>query len=443
VAQRNSLFGVVRDAEGGVLANAPVTLHWRRGSLGTRTAWDGSYRFTDLPVDSGYKVKAAFPRHKPVVQGSFAVVAGNPNRLDFALRNSRQARATGALEVLARTLGGGSLRGARVEVLSGPEDGRGVTDGNGRCNLRLEAGVYRLSVTAPGHRAGVAEAIRLRPGGREQVILRLPVADTAATTGAFFGVVWDPIDRTAPGAQVSAIPTGPFELPTTTADARGEYRFETITAREWLLRAVGVNRVNSGWVLQQLAPGNEVRVDLDLLRDEIAASGAQLIGTVTDTDGRVIPNATITANQIGNPVAQTLTADNGRFVLDGLAPGPYSVRAERAGFQPQTFTVVTTDRRRARADFRLGASTPGPGRITGVVRTRAGVVLAGARVRIVAGAVERSVLTDATGAYVFPQLPPGPYRLRATRPGFRPQNTNGFPIEEGQTVTQDFGLRRR
>lgn len=444
VGPRGALFGVVRDASGGVLTNARVTLHWRNASLGIRTGWDGSYRFSDLPADSGYKITAVTTRYRAVTQGPLSVPADRPSRLDFALRRSSRARATGTLTVLARTFTGGALAGARVEVLSGPEDARGVTDRTGRFDFRLSAGTYRFSVTAPGHRAALSESIKLRPSGKERVILRPVAADPTATFASLFGIVWDPIDRFAGGAQVDAIFSGPVLPATTNADERGEYHLETLTPGEWLVGAQGGNRLSSGKVTQVLTPGEEARVDLDLLTDEIAAEGAQLTGTVTDEDGRPIPDATVTATQTGNPTAQTLTANNGRYVLEGLAPGPYSVNVGRTGFTPATRIFLTTARHRTRADFRLAAGTPGPGRIIGVVRTRnGGVPLVGARVRVLAGAAERSVLTDLTGTYVFEQLPPGPYRLRATRRNFRQQDTQGFPLAEGQTVNQDFGLRRK
>lgn len=444
IGPRGALFGVVRDAQGGVLSNARVTLHWRNASLGARTSWDGSYRFADLPADGGYRITAVTSRYRSITQGPLVVLANRPGRLDFALRRSSRVRATGALTILARTFAGGALQGARVEVLSGPEDARGVTDRTGRVDFRLSAGTYRFSVTAPGHRAATSEGIRLRPSGRERIILRPVAADPAATFASLFGIVWDPVDRFADGAQVDALPNGPFEFARTNANERGEYHLETLTPGEWLVGAQAGNRLNSAQVLQELAKGEEARVDLDLLSETIATESAQLIGTVTDEDGRPIPDATVTATQTGNPTAQTLTGDNGRFVLDSLAPGPYSVSVARTGFQPIIRIFATAARRRTRADFRLAAGTPGPGRIVGVVRTRnGGVPLVGARVRVLAGAAERSVLTDLSGTYVFEQLPPGPCRLRAARRGYRQQDSQGFPVAEGQTVNQDFGLRRR
>ena len=52
--------------------------------------------------------------------------------------------------------------------------------------------------------------------------------------------------------------------------------------------------------------------------------------------------------------------------------------------------------------------------------------------------VRRSARTNSTGAYEFPDLPPGTYRLGADAKGFRALETRAFPVEAYRTVRQDL-----
>jgi len=63
-------------------------------------------------------------------------------------------------------------------------------------------------------------------------------------------------------------------------------------------------------------------------------SSATLSGTITDPTGAVIPNAKVSAIQTAT--RQTTVGESsasGLYVLSNLAPGPYQVRVEKAGFQ--------------------------------------------------------------------------------------------------------------
>lgn len=63
------------------------------------------------------------------------------------------------------------------------------------------------------------------------------------------------------------------------------------------------------------------------------ASGA-ITGTITDPQGAVVPDATVTATNLSSAVVyQTTTDENGRFTLGNLPAGTYNVRFESPGFQ--------------------------------------------------------------------------------------------------------------
>src|ERR1043165_4794545 len=56
-------------------------------------------------------------------------------------------------------------------------------------------------------------------------------------------------------------------------------------------------------------------------------------GTVSDQNGAVLPGARVTATLVETNSARAVaTDDEGRYRLVKLPPGPYTLRAERAGF---------------------------------------------------------------------------------------------------------------
>jgi hypothetical protein len=65
-----------------------------------------------------------------------------------------------------------------------------------------------------------------------------------------------------------------------------------------------------------------------------ASYTSQLRGTVTDPTGAVMPNATVTITNDGTNVSTVAhTDDHGLYLLTGLRPSTYTIRAEASGFQ--------------------------------------------------------------------------------------------------------------
>src|ERR671938_632282 len=81
-----------------------------------------------------------------------------------------------------------------------------------------------------------------------------------------------------------------------------------------------------------------------LLACAIAADAqfkAGIQGTVTDTAGGVVPGATVTLTSKETNKTQTATSsDEGFYRFDQLAPGTYTLSAEKAGFKKQVLENV-------------------------------------------------------------------------------------------------------
>ncbi|MGE0392296.1 MAG: TonB-dependent receptor [Vicinamibacterales bacterium] len=74
------------------------------------------------------------------------------------------------------------------------------------------------------------------------------------------------------------------------------------------------------------------------------AAAATLHGTVADEQGRPVAGALVSVTGDANAVA--LTDGAGRFVFEGLSPGPYLVRVHRRGFVPARAALVQAVRGR-------------------------------------------------------------------------------------------------
>ena len=87
------------------------------------------------------------------------------------------------------------------------------------------------------------------------------------------------------------------------------------------------------------------------------------------------------------------------------------------------------------------------GRITGTVLDASSAVIPGAMVEVTntETGVVFSTLSTETGVYSAPNLPPGPYSLSVSLPGFKKFSQTGINLAAAATVThagRNFGLKR-
>ena len=89
----------------------------------------------------------------------------------------------------------------------------------------------------------------------------------------------------------------------------------------------------------------------------------------------------------------------------------------------------------------LGQETTG--RINGTVFDSQGAVVSNAKVAVTnpSTGFVRTTLSDNTGSYSLPLLPPGTYNMRVEAPRFAPQEQKGIALLVGQTLTVDQQLK--
>lgn len=84
----------------------------------------------------------------------------------------------------------------------------------------------------------------------------------------------------------------------------------------------------------------------------------------------------------------------------------------------------------------------GTGTITGIVTDPAGAVVPNANVEVRNAETNAPypTVTTVTGAYTVPTLPPGPYTVSVTAPGFKKLTRTGITVDAGQTIPLDLAL---
>jgi len=89
------------------------------------------------------------------------------------------------------------------------------------------------------------------------------------------------------------------------------------------------------------------------------AQEATIVGTVTDSSGAVVPNATITVTNVATgQVRKMQSNDIGQYVATALPIGNYDVKAQATGFTlADTTGVVLNVGDRRRVDFALKVGT--------------------------------------------------------------------------------------
>lgn len=154
------------------------------------------------------------------------------------------------------------------------------------------------------------------------------------------------------------------------------------------------------------------------------------------------PAAPLQFNLPAQSVAESLVAFSRQarvevlFSYDDLHPLPAAALVGR--FEPEeALRLLLQDtgfaaRRNLRGKYVVSRAAPRPGALSGRILTPAGepasglpVALAGTRLR---------TQTDATGAFTFPAVPPGPHRLFAGASGYRLLEKSGLNITAAQTL---------
>ena len=412
IEPRPCLDGVVVDsASGRGIPGATVVLATSKGAHSTSTGWTGNFSFF---ADEGQVAIAEVS-----AQGYVPYLPRwGHSSLQLTLQGT--ACVTGLVLTLTR-------REDYVGVVVGPDDepveGASVTvstddeppgapiisgaDGKfwflGREGAVL---VARHPKFSPG-----AATVDFRVGVTRELVIKLGAsrADAGVLRAKLEGVVVDARDAGVPGAQVRAL-----QRVTEDADARLEGETETDGQGEFSFEVDGPGP----WTVFALVPGVLAtpvttageRVVLRLL------PGTELRGRVTDSAGRAVQSFSVMIGHRDGPLrlesedVRHIVDPEGKFSINGLAPGTAEVVVAALGFAPSDPVAV---------ELSLGAPASvevklrGGAKVAGRVIDRATKApIAGARVSLESQSESTlnampSARTDADGGFVLGSVRPG------------------------------------
>ena len=221
-------------------------------------------------------------------------------------------------------------------------------------------------------------------------------------------------------------------------DSYGEFRVELPRSDgEWRVRASAPERVDG-------RSESLVVRGVDLADVEVRlAFGATVQGEVIDRSGYAIPDATLSmrrkADGRGRPirrgrVVRVRGRGDGYFRFAGLLPGEYQLEARAPGFARSTPETLHLDPDVMHA---LDVILDEERRLEGVVVDRGGAPIAGARIRVLDGT---SATSHRDGRFEVAGLPPGPYRVRVAKGGFRRWRADDVPESPLLVQLDDAGM---
>jgi hypothetical protein len=184
----------------------------------------------------------------------------------------------------------------------------------------------------------------------------------------------------------------------------------------------------------QVIAGVEAVADLDFGR------GATLSGRVHRGD-EPVTDATVDAEGIAlDSSGDVATGPDGRFRIEGLAPGRHRVSVYGRGWAKEQSREIDIPEQGAEVDFDLQGAFVG-----GLVRAADGAPVVDAEVTLEpvearpgASWERRSRASDSRGVFTFASVVPGAWRLRAAKNGYATR-TLDLTLEEGQ-AQQDLEI---
>ncbi|MFP2927065.1 carboxypeptidase regulatory-like domain-containing protein [Pyxidicoccus sp. 3LG] len=425
---------VVSATNGQGVPGAELTFAGPSGAVSTRTDERGAFRFT--PDREGLWQLAS------IVADGFLPFGPDWGQSPIRLTARQGSGVEGLLLALTpeeswtvhvENVEGRPLSGAQVRLLTGrsgetvlfPTNDQFTTGADGEVQLRAPE-LSSVEARHPGHAPARAELSARVP--KRRVVLRLRPESTSATE-VISGRVVDDSGMAIAGAQVWAALPRAMNLPgadvtgmpvsESLADADGRFVLERLPPGRYDVTASILERV--GTTVSGVHAG---RRDLVLT----LARGARLSGRVHDDRRAPIASFRLELMRHRGPLEReldtplTVVDPEGRFAVEGVAPGTYTLRVASHGWAPAMLTVEVPQGAKEVGPVEV-TLTPGA-RLEGqVVKAGGGGPVAGARVQAEGGmygaalATAYDAMTDTSGRFVMEGLAPGMLSLSVSAPG--------------------------
>ena len=360
---RSAIEGIVRGPDGKPLEGALVgavpedsdadELHVHAVALAV-SGVGGRFRIARLRAGA-YAAQATARGLSPAYRSGLVVLDGETVR-GVELRLDR-----GGVTVVGqlRDAGGGIIAGGRLHARrhgeERPDVFTAVCDADGACPLTLSKGGYTLVAEADGYAPAKRDVVAMID---QRVELQLAPAATLR------GRVLERTSHAAvAGAAVALTMHGSFLADNQVlADGAGVFEFRDLAPGDYQLSAKKGNLAGRSASPVSISLGGylgDVTIEIEAART--------ISGEVTGPSGP-LPGATVLlrpARSMGNVVAHVQAAADGRYVIEGLLPGAYQLRAESPPLAPAMRDVVVGEHDASHVDLPLDAGSEVDGLVLG------------------------------------------------------------------------------
>ncbi|PFG06479.1 carboxypeptidase regulatory-like domain-containing protein [Bacillus sp. es.034] len=388
----------------------------------TTTDGSGQYSFTSL-IPGSYSL--LFTANGYAIQTLGAVVISNT----ATIVNVTLSRLAGALVGIVQDPNAAAIPGAMVTVYQNNiKISSVVTDTNGQYMVSgLPPGSYTVVVSAPNY---TTETVAAMIENGQTTTLNVTLNENP---GTLTGFVRDSNNNPIAGGDITVqISTGTGIIVATTVTATdGSYTVPNLAPGNYTVVAAAAN-------YQTAAQGVTITSNVtSIVNFNLASDPGSISGNVTNAQtGTPIIGANVQVRVVdssGAVIATVLTDNEGQYVVNGLAPGVYTVVVSAPDFQTNAATVQVVSNQTVDGSLAL---QPDPGGITGtVVDSPGGTPIPGASVNIVnsSGNLITTVLTDSNGLFIVDGLAPDNYTLNVFAANFQ-NGTVGALVSSGQTT---------
>lgn len=315
-------------------------------------------------------------------------------------------------------------RGELPALLSsgkGPADAVTSADGSFVLEDRTPGESLDLSVLHPSYGPGKAPGVAVPSEAPVRIVLqptsrvsgRATDPDGKPVAGAF--VFLSELAAVSLGGQSGLLSSGRFHDGITDDD--GSFSLEGVAAGPVRLNTRAPGRQEAKLEGLEVKPGQDL-AGLQL----VLAPGATVEGRVLSPEGEPVTGAEVVvveASPGDGPAFSSLRArtdGDGRYRIDGVAPGPRVVEARAEGYQRAVRDVEVSPETRA-VDFRLERGLELSGRVVDA----AGTPIPSVQLSLIAGDdffLAPRTLSGPEGAFRFSGLKDGTYRLMARKDGY-------------------------
>lgn len=352
---------LLADKDDAPIAGAIVALRrhdLERGEAPTlvRSAAGGNFTFEDVAAGK-YSVSATLPGYLPAVVSSIEIGGEPPAPLDLRLAPGGHRLYGSVGDVTGGTVSEAFVRVVPRSGFAALREHEGfatIATDDGAYALHLPPGRYRVEVGHPDY-ADARRTIEIGAGDLEQNFELVPTASVsgvvveAASGRAVAGatVAWKREKlMVLPGGQRTTVHAGGGSV---VADNAGRFTIRGVEAGELLLSARAVGRASKDRTSVTVAIAEqvtEVRVPV--------VTAFDVSGTVVDKRDpeRGIGGARIELSARGEPGASARTDAEGRFILEGVLAGSYTMLSSASGYE-SNFPPPTLDVQASQADVRI------------------------------------------------------------------------------------------